>query len=234
MFPIHYYLLYIFFYNRGIDRIYLLVFLFDDSLASNRHQAELLLLSLFYLPFVTLSQPFPFFLLLGKKIEMDLEIKPATIDDVPLILHFIKSLAAYEKLSHEVTATEDILRETLFGERRYAEVVFAYARKTKDSPLEPAGMALFFHNFSTFTGRPGIYLEDLFVHTEFRGSGIGKSLLIYLAALAKERNNPRFEWVCLDWNESSLKFYNSLGAKQLKEWIIHRVEGKSLDDLAAL
>ncbi|KAG1449278.1 hypothetical protein G6F56_008689 [Rhizopus delemar] len=165
---------------------------------------------------------------------MDLEIRKTTIEDVPTILHFIKSLAEYERLSHEVTATEDILRETLFGERPYAEAVIAYARKTKEDPLEPAGISIFFYNFSTFTGKPGLYLEDLFVHPEFRGTGIGKKLLIYLANVAKQRNNPRFEWVCIDWNEPSLKFYESLGAKSLKEWIIHRVEGKALDDLAEM
>ncbi|KAG1197511.1 hypothetical protein G6F35_012801 [Rhizopus arrhizus] len=125
---------------------------------------------------------------------MDLVIRQTTVEDVPTILHFIKSLAAYEKLSDQVTATEEILKETLFGERPYAEAVIAYARKEKDSPLEPAGISIFFHNFSTFTGRPGIYLEDLFVHPEFRGTGIGKKLLVYLANLAKQRNNPRFEW----------------------------------------
>ncbi|CAO3701488.1 unnamed protein product [Rhizopus stolonifer] len=165
---------------------------------------------------------------------MDFEIRKTTIEDVPTILHFIKSLAEYEKLAHEVTATEDILRETLFGERPYAEAVIAYARKTNESPLEPAGISIFFYNFSTFTGKPGLYLEDLFVHPEFRGTGIGKKLLIYLANVAKQKNNPRFEWVCIDWNEPSLKFYESLGAKPYKEWIIHRVEGKALEDLAEM
>lgn len=163
-----------------------------------------------------------------------IQIRPATVKDVPLILNFIKQLAAYEKLSHEVVATEEILKETLFGKRPYAEVVFAYARRTETSELEPAGMALFFFNFSTFVGRPGLYLEDLYVHEHFRGRGIGKRLLVQLAALAKERQCGRFEWVVLNWNEPSRKFYESLGARPLEEWIIHRVDGKSLDKLAEM
>lgn len=162
------------------------------------------------------------------------EIRPAIVADVPTILGFIKALADYEKLAHEVVATEEILTETLFGERRYAEVIIAYARKTESSELEPAGMALYFHNFSTFLGRPGVYLEDLYVNQEFRGQGIGKKLLTQLAVIAKERSCARYEWVCLDWNKPSREFYEALGAKPQSQWIIHRVEGKSLDDLAAM
>lgn len=162
------------------------------------------------------------------------DIRPATVDDVPVILNFIKSLAEYEQLAHEVVATEEILKNSMFGERRYAEAIIAYGKKTQDSPEEPAGMALYFHNFSTFLGRPGLYLEDLFVNPEFRGAGIGKRLLIQLAAIAKERNCQRYEWVCLDWNKPSREFYEALGAKPQSQWIIHRVEGKSLDDLAAM
>jgi GNAT superfamily N-acetyltransferase len=164
----------------------------------------------------------------------NVQIRPATANDVPLILGFIKKLAEYEKLAHEVVATEEILTETLFGEKRYAEVIFAYAQKSTDSPLEPAGMALYFHNFSTFLGRPGLYLEDLFVDKEFRGTGIGKKLLTQLAVIAKERSCARYEWVCLDWNKPSREFYEALGAKPQSQWIIHRVEGKSLDELAEL
>lgn len=163
-----------------------------------------------------------------------IEIRPATINDVGLILGFIKKLAAYEELAHEVVATEEILAESLFGEKRHAEVIFAYAQKTDESTLEPAGMALYFHNFSTFLGRPGLYLEDLFVDKEFRGKGIGKKLLTQLAVIAKERSCARYEWVCLDWNKPSRELYESLGAKPQSQWIIHRVEGKSLDDLAAM
>ncbi|KAI9336661.1 acyl-CoA N-acyltransferase [Pilaira anomala] len=162
------------------------------------------------------------------------KIRPATVEDVPLILGFIKKLAEYEKLSHEVVATEELLAESLFGAKPYAEVIIASAQLTPESPYKPAGMALFFHNFSTFLGRPGIYLEDLFVDVEYRGKGIGKKLLTQLAVIAKERSCERYEWVCLDWNKPSREFYESLGAKPQNQWIIHRVEGKSLDDLAAL
>ncbi|KAG0169656.1 hypothetical protein DFQ28_005893 [Apophysomyces sp. BC1034] len=163
---------------------------------------------------------------------VSIDIKPATPDDVPIILNFIKQLAEYEKLSHEVVATEALLRQNLFGARPYAEVVIAYCQKTPDAEKEAAGFALFFHNFSTFLGRPGLYLEDLFVRPEFRGTGIGKCLLIQLATIAKERECGRYEWVVIDWNEPSRRFYEALGAKPHGEWIIHRLEGKSLDDLA--
>ncbi len=156
----------------------------------------------------------------------DFEIKSTTIDDVPLILSFIQKLADYEKLSHEVVATEDGLRAVLFGERRYAETVIAYYQN------QPVGFALFFHNFSTFLGKPGIYLEDLFVDPEQRGKGFGKALLVYLAKLAHERNCGRFEWSVLDWNEPSIKFYESLGAVPLKEWTMYRLTGAALDKLA--
>lgn len=155
----------------------------------------------------------------------DLEIKPTTIDDVPVILSFIQKLADYEKLSHEVVATEAGLREALFGERCYAETVIAYYQN------QPVGFALFFHNFSTFLGKPGIYLEDLFVDPEQRGKGFGKALLVYLARLAQKRNCGRFEWSVLDWNESSIKFYESLGAVPLNEWTMYRLTGESLEKL---
>ena len=156
----------------------------------------------------------------------DFEIKPATAEDAPLILSFIKKLAVYEKLAHEVTATEEGLRQTLFGERRYAEVAIGYYRG------EPVGFALFFHNYSTFLGKPGIYLEDLFVDEQHRGKGFGKALLVYLARLAKERDCGRLEWSVLDWNEPSINFYNSLGAAPMDEWTVFRVTGESLDRLA--
>ncbi len=155
-----------------------------------------------------------------------IEIREAKIEDVPLILQFIRELADYEKLLHEVVATEEILRETLFGPRPGAEVVIGYADQ------KPAGFALFFHNFSTFLGRPGIYLEDLYVKPEFRGNGFGQQLLSYLAKLAKERNCGRLEWWVLDWNESAIKFYKSLGAIPMDEWTVFRVTGNALDELA--
>ena len=155
-----------------------------------------------------------------------LEIKFATEQDVSLILSFIKELAEYEKLSHEVEATEEILKETLFGEKSHAEVIIAY---TDDKPV---AFALFFHNFSTFLGRPGIYLEDLFVKPEARNKGIGKKILQYLAQLAKLRNCGRLEWWVLDWNETAISFYKKLGAIPMDEWTVFRVTGKELEDLA--
>lgn len=157
----------------------------------------------------------------------NLEIRFATGDDAPLILSFIKELAEYEKLSQEVVATEEALRESLFGERRVAEVLLGYAGG------EPVAFALFFHNFSTFLGRPGIYLEDLFVIPEHRGSGFGKAMLRYLARLAKERNCGRLEWWVLDWNEDAIRFYKSLGAVPMDEWTVFRLAGDALDELAA-
>ncbi|MBI1882431.1 MAG: GNAT family N-acetyltransferase [Chloroflexi bacterium] len=153
-------------------------------------------------------------------------LKPATMEDTPLILTFIKGLADYEKLAHEVVATEDILRETLFGERRVAEVVIGYYEG------EPVSFALFFHNFSTFLGRPGIYLEDLFVKPEMRGRGIGRVMLAYLARLAQERKCGRLEWSVLNWNEPAIKVYQSLGAMTKDEWTMYRLTGPTLAQLA--
>ena len=154
-------------------------------------------------------------------------IREATEEDVPLILSLIRELAEYEKLSDEVVATEDGLRENLFGERRYAEVLIAEHGGT------PAGFALFFHNFSTFLGKPGIYLEDLYVKPEFRGAGIGKELLVHLARLAKRRDCGRLEWWVLDWNEPAIGFYRSVGAEPMDDWTVYRVSGSALEDLAA-
>jgi GNAT superfamily N-acetyltransferase len=156
----------------------------------------------------------------------DFEIRTAVESDAPLILSFIKKLAVYEKLTHTFTATEDVLRETLFGERRYAEVVIGYHSG------EPVGFALFFHNYSTFLGKPGIYLEDLFVDEEHRGKGFGKALLLHLARLTKERNCGRLEWAVLNWNEPSIKFYMALGAAPLNEWTVFRLTGDALDEMA--
>ena len=156
----------------------------------------------------------------------DFEIRPATEGDAPLILDFIKKLAVYEKLAHKVTATDDILRETLFGERRYAEVIIGY------NLGEPVGFALFFHNYSTFLGKPGIYLEDLFIDEEHRGKGFGKALLGRLARLTKERNCGRLEWAVLNWNEPSINFYRALGAAPMNDWTVFRLTGEALDKLA--
>lgn len=154
-------------------------------------------------------------------------LRHATAEDVPLILDLIRGIAEYEKLSHEVEATEEILTKNLFGEKAFAEVVLGYEGSV------PVGFALYFHNFSTFTGRPGIYLEDLFVYEEYRGKGYGKVLLLYLAKLAEERDCGRLEWVVLDWNTPAIDFYNSLGAKQMSDWIITRVTKENIEKLAA-
>lgn len=157
-----------------------------------------------------------------------LVIRPATEGDAPLILALIRELAGYEKLAHEVTADEATLRRNLFGEgHRGAEAVIA------EHGGEPAGFALFFHNFSTFLGRPGLYLEDLFVRPAFRGGGVGKALLAHLARVAKERGCGRLEWWVLDWNEPAIGFYRSIGAEAMDEWTVYRVTGEALDELAA-
>ncbi|MDX2211014.1 MAG: GNAT family N-acetyltransferase [Sphingopyxis sp.] len=157
---------------------------------------------------------------------MTLAIRPATRADLPLIAQFIRDLAAYEKLSHEVRFDEAVLAERLFGPRPYAEVIIG------EIDGAPQGFALFFHNFSTFEGRPGIYLEDLFVRPEARGSGLGKALLAHLAKLAVERDCARLEWWVLDWNSPSIGFYQSLGARLMDEWTVMRVDGAALTRLA--
>ncbi len=156
---------------------------------------------------------------------MALRIASATERDLSLILSFIKKLAEYEKLSHQVVATEDLLRDALFGARPRAEVSIAYWND------EPVGFALFFHNFSTFLGRSGIYLEDLFVDPPHRSKGIGKALLIHVARIAKERKCGRFEWAVLDWNKPSIDFYKRLGAAPLDDWTLFRLTGDALDRL---
>ncbi len=143
-------------------------------------------------------------------------------EHVPLILDFIRELAAYEKLSNEMIATEALLEKSLFGEHKACEVVLGYYKD------EPAGFALFFHNFSTFLGVPGLYLEDLYVRPAMRGRGFGKALLIYLAELANKRGCGRMEWSVLDWNKPAIDFYNSLGAKPMDEWTTYRLTGKAL------
>ena len=152
----------------------------------------------------------------------------ATADDAGLILDFIRQLADFEKMTDEVVTDEDQLRQSLFGERRVAEVVIA----SYDD--EPAGFALFFHNFSTFLGRPGIYLEDLFVIPKLRGHGIGQVLLSHLAEIAVDRGCGRLEWAVLDWNVDAIRFYERLGAKPMDEWTVFRLTGDSLQELAQL
>ena len=154
-------------------------------------------------------------------------IEPATPEDVPLILAFVRELAEYERSADKVVADEESLRESLFGERSVAEGRIAYVGR------EPAGMALFFHNFSTWTGLRGLYLEDLYVRPEMRGRGVGRRLLAHLARLARERDCARFEWAVLNWNAPAIGFYQSLGAVPMDEWKIYRLTGDALERLAS-
>jgi GNAT superfamily N-acetyltransferase len=153
-------------------------------------------------------------------------IRPATIEDAGLILRFIRELADYEKLLHEVIADEATLKQSLFGETPHAKVVIGEYNGVAVS------FALYFHNFSTFLGRPGIYLEDLYVQPTMRGKGLGKILLGYLASLAIELNCGRLEWWVLDWNKPAIDFYQSLGAQPMDEWTVNRVAGEALGKLA--
>jgi GNAT superfamily N-acetyltransferase len=154
------------------------------------------------------------------------EIRPATETDAPVIVSFVKQLARYEKLSHEVVATEASIRASLFGTRRVAEVAIGYFNG------KPVGFVLFFHNYSTFLGRPGLYIEDLFVDENYRRRGFGRALLLYVARLAQERQCGRLEWSVLDWNEPAIEFYKKLGAVAMSDWTIYRVTGDSLSRLA--
>ncbi len=157
---------------------------------------------------------------------MKLTFRYAEEADISLILQFIKDLAEYEKMLDEVVATEDTLREWLFDKKK-AEVIFAVVNGTE------VGFALFFHNFSTFLGRAGIYLEDLYVKPEYRGFGYGKSILRKLAQIAEERECGRLEWSCLDWNKPSINFYLSLGAEPMKDWTVYRIAGDTLLKLSS-
>jgi GNAT superfamily N-acetyltransferase len=157
---------------------------------------------------------------------LKVKIRKGTKKDVPLILSFIKELAKYERLSKSVTATAKILEKNLFSGRKVAETLIA----SLDG--KPAGFALFFHNFSTFLGKPGIYLEYLFVKPAYRGKGVGRKLLVEVARIAKERHCGRLEWSVLNWNKPAIDFYLKLGAKPLNEWTMYRVTGVALDRLA--
>jgi len=155
----------------------------------------------------------------------DFFIRQAVREDIPLILSFIRELAQYEKLSHEVTATEEILSENLFN-RKTAEVIIG------ESCGIPAGFALFFYNFSTFLGKPGIYIEDLYLRPQARRKGYGRLMFAYLARLAVERGCGRLEWWVLDWNEPAIGFYQSLGAIAMEDWTVQRISGEALESLA--
>ena len=153
-------------------------------------------------------------------------IRPATVSDVPVILELIRALATYERAPDEVTATEKSLTEVLFGEKPAAEVLLAFENETA------VGFAVFFHNFSTWLGRPGLYLEDLFVRPEDRGKGYGRALLIHLAKIARERGCGRMEWAVLDWNGSAIEFYRKLGAKPMDDWTVFRLTRDGIAKLA--
>src|SRR5205814_3198273 len=154
------------------------------------------------------------------------QIRNATEEDVAVIVSFIRQLAEYERLSHEAVMTEETVRQSLFGPRPSAEVLLGYYQD------KPVAFAVFFHNFSTFLGRRGLYLEDLFVIPEMRGKGFGRALLVHLAQIARERNCGRFEWAVLDWNEPAIEFYKRLGAVAMNDWTIFRMTGEALDRLA--
>ena len=158
--------------------------------------------------------------------QNNFEIRPARVEDVPLILELIRDLATYERAPKEVTATEKQLVGFLFGEKPVAEVLLAFEGKS------PVGFAVFFHNFSTWLGRPGLYLEDLFVKPEKRGKGYGRALLVDLAKIARDRGCGRMEWAVLNWNESAIKFYRALGAKPLDEWTVFRLTSDGIATLA--
>ncbi|MBQ0072245.1 MAG: GNAT family N-acetyltransferase [Spirochaetales bacterium] len=156
-----------------------------------------------------------------------MEFRFANEKDIPLILSFVKELASYEKMEEEVQATEELYQEWIF-EKKKAEVLFVLEEEKE------VGFALFFHNFSTWVGKAGLYLEDLYVRPEYRKKGYGKGLLKKLASIAIERGCGRFEWWCLDWNQPSIDFYLSLGAEPMKEWTTYRVSGENLEKLAEL
>ena len=158
--------------------------------------------------------------------QPDFEIRSAHLDDAPIILELIRDLATYERAPNEVTATEEQLVDVLFGERPAAEVLLAFEKKS------PVGFAIFFHNFSTWLGRPGLYLEDLFVKPEKRGKGYGRALLVDLARIARDRGCGRMEWAVLDWNEPAIKFYRALGATPMDEWTVFRLTRDGIARLA--
>jgi GNAT superfamily N-acetyltransferase len=157
---------------------------------------------------------------------MSIDIREATPADIPVISELIRGLAKFERLEHQVTMTDERLRDGIFGQRPYCEVLIA------EDGGRAAGFALFFHSFSTFLGLPGLYLEDLFVVPEHRRKGIGRALLARLAAIAVERDCGRLEWAVLDWNDSAIAFYEELGARPNSEWTTYRIAGQALTRLA--
>jgi GNAT superfamily N-acetyltransferase len=160
------------------------------------------------------------------KKSFNFTIRPADKADIPIILQLIRDLATYERAPDEVTATERRLADVLFGEKPSAEVALAFEEDT------PVGFAVFFHNFSTWLGRPGLYLEDLFVKPDARGKGYGRALLVYLAKIARDRGCGRMEWAVLNWNKPAIEFYDKLGAKPMDEWTVYRLTGDTINRLA--
>src|SRR5213594_2971609 len=158
--------------------------------------------------------------------QTDFKIRSARVADVPIILQLIRDLANYERAPNEVWATEEQLVDVLFGKKPAAEILLAFENET------PVGFAVFFHNFSTWLGRPGLYLEDLFVKPQHRGKGYGRALLIHLAKIARERGCGRMEWAVLDWNEPAITFYRQLGAKPMDEWTVFRLTRDGIAKLA--
>ena len=159
-------------------------------------------------------------------IPSDFQIRPARVEDVPIIMELIRDLATYERAPDEVTATEEVLVDVLFGERPAAEALLAFEAES------PVGFAVYFYNFSTWLGRPGLYLEDLFVKPEKRGNGYGRALLVELAKIARDRSCGRMEWAVLDWNEPAIKFYRALGAQPMHEWTVFRLTRDEIAKLA--
>src|SRR5437867_12987624 len=159
-------------------------------------------------------------------IQTDFKIRSARVTDVPIILQLIRDLASYERAPNDVTANEEQLVDVLFGKKPAAEILLAFENET------PVGFAVFFHNFSTWLGRPGLYLEDLFVKPEARGKGYGRALLVQLAKIARDRSCGRMEWAVLDWNEPAIKFYHALGAKPMDEWTVFRLTRDGIARLA--
>ncbi len=155
----------------------------------------------------------------------DFKIRPARVEDVPIILQLIRDLATYERAPDDVVATEELLVDVLFGEKPAAEVLLAFEEKS------PVGFGVYFYNFSTWLGRPGLYLEDLFVRPDKRGKGYGRALLVELAKIARDRGCGRMEWAVLDWNKPAIEFYRALGAKPMNEWTVFRL---TRDEIARL
>jgi GNAT superfamily N-acetyltransferase len=163
----------------------------------------------------------------GMKECVDFQIRPARVQDVPIVLQLIRDLATYERAPDEVVATEEQLIDVLFGERRVAKVLLAFEGES------PVGFAVYFYNFSTWLGRAGLYLEDLFVRPEKRGKGYGRALLVELAKIARDHGCGRMEWAVLDWNEPAIDFYRALGAKPMDEWTVFRLTRKGITKLAS-